>query len=205
MKILLNNFDLNEAIKKDQNIGFVPTMGSIHKGHVSLIKKSKKSCKRTLVSIFINPKQFNDKNDYKNYPKNIKKDLNILKKLKTDYVYLPKVKHIFNSKKRLNIKLLKKDKILCAKFRKGHFEGVLEVMDILTSLIKPKKIFMGEKDYQQLFLVKRFIEKKHKSKIIACKTIRDNNKVALSSRNSLLSKKQLKLASGIYKNLFKFK
>ena len=205
MKILLNNFDLNEAIKKDQNIGFVPTMGSIHKGHVSLIKKSKKSCKRTLVSIFINPKQFNDKNDYKNYPKNIKKDLNILKKLKTDYVYLPKVKHIFGSKKRLNIKLFKKDKILCAKFRKGHFEGVLEVMDILTSLIKPKKIFMGEKDYQQLFLVKRFIEKKHKSKIIACKTIRDNNKVALSSRNSLLTKNQLKVASKVYKNLFKFK
>ena len=205
MKILLNNFDLNEAIKKDQNIGFVPTMGSIHKGHESLIKKSKKSCKKTLVSIFINPKQFNDKNDYKNYPKNIKKDLIILKKLKTDYVYLPKIKDVFGYKKKLNIKLFKKDKILCAKFRKGHFEGVLEVMDRLTSLIRPKKIFMGEKDYQQLFLVKKFIEKKYKSEIIACKTIRDNNKVALSSRNSLLNKNQLKIAGEIYKILFKFK
>jgi len=98
-----------------------------------------------------------------------------------------------------------KDKILCAKFRKGHFEGVIDVMDRLTNIIKPKKIFMGEKDFQQLFLVKKYIENRYKSKIISCKTIRDNNKLALSSRNFLLNPYYLKIAGKLAKNLFSFK
>ena len=205
MKILLNNFDLNEALKKVENLGYVPTMGSIHKGHEFLIKQSKKGCKKTLVSIFINPKQFNNKTDYKNYPKNINKDLKILKKLKTDFVYIPKSKDVFNNTKQKDIKLDKKDKILCAKYRKGHFEGVLKVMDRLTNLIRPKKIFMGEKDYQQLYLVKKFIEKRYKSKIIACKTVRDRNNLALSSRNLLLTNKQKLLASKLTMKVMELK
>ena len=205
MKILLNNFDLNEALKKVENLGYVPTMGSIHKGHEFLIKQSKKGCKKTLVSIFINPKQFNNKTDYKNYPKNIKKDLKILKKLKTDFVYIPKSKDVFNNTKQKDIKLDKKDKILCAKYRKGHFEGVLKVMDRLTNLIRPKKIFMGEKDYQQLYLVKKFIEKRYKSKIIACKTVRDRNNLALSSRNLLLTNKQKLLAGKLTMKIMELK
>ena len=90
MKILLNNNDLNEALNNVTNLGFVPTMGSLHKGHISLIKKSSKKCNKTIVSIFVNPKQFNNKNDYKKYPRNTKKDLKILKKLKVDFVYMPK-------------------------------------------------------------------------------------------------------------------
>ena len=121
MKILLNNFDLNEALKKDHNIGFVPTMGSIHEGHVSLVKRSKKESKKTLVSIFINPKQFNNKKDYKNYPKNIKKDLRILKRLKVDFIYIPQIIDVFNKEKKQRYRLNKKDKILCAKYRPGHF------------------------------------------------------------------------------------
>ena len=190
MKILNNNNDLNEALKNESNLGFVPTMGSLHKGHISLIKSSKMNCNKTIVSIFINPTQFNKHNDYKNYPKNLKKDLSILKKLKIDFVYLPKKKHIYNFIRKKKIKLLNKEKILCAKFRKNHFEGVLDVMDRLTNQIKPKKIFMGQKDFQQLYLVKNFIEKKYHTKIISCKTIRDKNKVALSSRNLLLKKKK---------------
>ena len=205
MKILLNNFDLNEALKKVENLGYVPTMGSIHKGHEFLIKQSKRGSKKTLVSIFINPKQFNNKTDYKNYPKNINKDLKILKKLKTDFVYIPKSKDVFNNTKQKDIKLDKKDKILCAKYRKGHFEGVLKVMDRLTNLIKPKKIFMGEKDYQQLYLVKKFIEKRYKSKIIACKTVRDRNNLALSSRNLLLTNKQKLLASKLTMKVMELK
>jgi len=205
MKILLNNFDLNEALKKVENLGYVPTMGSIHKGHEFLIKQSKKRCKKTLVSIFINPKQFNNKTDYKNYPKNINKDLKILKKLKTDFVYIPKSKDVFNKAEQKDIKLEKKDRILCAKHRKGHFEGVLKVMDRLTNLIKPKKIFMGEKDYQQLYLVKKFIEKRYKSKIIACKTVRDRNNLALSSRNLLLTNKQKLLASKLTMKVMELK
>ena len=205
MKILIKNKDINEALKKVSNLGFVPTMGCLHKGHEYLIKQSKMKCNQTLVSIFINPTQFNNKKDYLSYPKNLKKDLNILKKLKIDYVYLPKVIDIFNYKKKLDIKLFKKDKILCAKFRKGHFEGVLEVMDSLTYLIKPKKIFMGEKDYQQLYLVKKFIEKRYKSKIIACKTVRDRNNLALSSRNLLLTNKQKLLAGKLTMKIMELK
>ena len=90
MKKLLNNNDLNEALYNVSNLGFVPTMGSLHKGHISLIKKSKNQCSKTLVSIYVNPTQFNNKNDYKNYPRKKKKDLSILKKLKVNFVYLPK-------------------------------------------------------------------------------------------------------------------
>ena len=132
-------------------LGFVPTMGSLHKGHISLIKKSKLICNKTIVSIFVNPTQFNNKSDYKKYPRNLKKDLKILKKLKVNFVYTPNKKQIYNSRNKIKIQLTKKDKILCAKYRKGHFEGVIDVMDSLTKIIKPKKIFMGEKDFQQLY------------------------------------------------------
>ena len=120
---------------------------------------------------------------------------------KVDYVYLPKFKDIYKDKKKSKITLQKKDKILCAKFRKGHFEGVLDVMNKLTKIVKPKKIFMGEKDFQQLYLVKKELGKKYKTKVIPCKTIRDKNNVALSSRNFLLNKSNLKVASNIYKKL----
>ena len=205
MKILLNNNDLNEALFGVSNLGFVPTMGSLHKGHISLIKKSLRECKKTIVSIFINPNQFNSKKDYKRYPRNYKNDLSILRKLKVNFVYMPKKAQVYNSKKLSKITISSKDKILCAKYRKGHFEGVIDVMDRLTKAIKPKKIFMGEKDYQQLYLVKKFIEKKYKSKIISCKTIRNINKLALSSRNLLLNKTELIKAEKLSKNLILYK
>jgi len=206
MKILLHNQSLNKELRHFNDIGFVPTMGGIHNGHISLIKRSKKLCKKTIVSIFVNPKQFNNKKDFKNYPNNIKKDISILKKIKgINYVYIPKFNDIYSSKRTSKIAINKKDKILCAKFRKGHFEGVLDVMDRLTDLIKPNKIFMGKKDFQQLFLVKNFIEKKYKTKVIGCKTIRNKNKLALSSRNCLLNKKDLNKAVKISKMLFLIK
>tara|TARA_Y100000591_G_scaffold97472_1_gene82661 strand:- start:277 stop:1086 length:810 start_codon:yes stop_codon:yes gene_type:complete len=204
MKILLNKDDLNEALQKVSNLGFVPTMGSLHKGHISLIKRSLKDCNKTLVSIFINPTQFNNKIDFKKYPRNYKKDLSILKKNRADFVFMPSIKEIYGSKKTSRIKFFEKDKILCAKYRKGHFEGVLDVMKRLTKIIKPNKIFMGEKDYQQLYLIKKYLSK-GKAKIIPCKTIRDKNKLAISSRNKLLDKKNLSKAGKIAHNLFLFK
>jgi len=206
MKILLNNTTLFESLRPFNDLGFVPTMGGIHKGHLSLINKSNKLCKKTIVSIFVNPKQFNNKKDLKSYPQNIKKDLKILKKSKkVDFVYLPKFKDIYKDKKKSKITLQKKDKILCAKFRKGHFEGVLDVMNKLTKIINPQKIFMGEKDFQQLYLVKKELEKKYKTKVIPCKTIRDRNNVALSSRNFLLNKSNLIIAAKIYEKLVSIK
>ena len=201
MKILLNNNDLNEALYGVSNLGFVPTMGSLHKGHISLINKSNQQCSKTLVSIFVNPTQFNNKEDYNNYPRNNKKDLSILRKLKVNFVYLPKIQDIYSLKRKLKIKLNKEDKILCAKYRKGHFEGVIDVMDRLVKMIKPKKIFMGEKDYQQFHLVKKYIEKKYRSKIIICKTIRNLKKLALSSRNILLNNNEINRAEKLAQNL----
>ncbi len=205
MKILLNNNDLNEALNKVSNLGFVPTMGSLHEGHISLIRKSKIKAKKTIVSIFINPKQFNNKKDFERYPKNHKKDLSILKNLNVNYLYLPKTNQIYDSKRVKKIQIKKKDKILCAKYRKGHFEGVLDVMDRLIKKIRPKFIFMGIKDYQQLHLVKNFVEKRYRCKIVPCKTIRNSNQLALSSRNLLLSKKGKFKAEKLIKNLIKFK
>ena len=205
MKILLNKTSLTKSLRHFSDLGFVPTMGSIHKGHLSLIKRSNQICDKTVVSIFVNPKQFNNKKDFKTYPKNIKKDLKILNQIKVDFVYIPKFKDIFTDIKRPKIKLNKNDKILCAKFREGHFEGVLDVMDRLTNIVKPKKIFMGNKDFQQLFLVKKYLKKRYNTDVIGCKTIREKNKVALSSRNYLLSRNNVILASEIIKKLINVK
>ena len=205
MKILLNKDDLNEALHKVPKLGFIPTMGSIHKGHISLIERSKKECDKTIVSIFVNPNQFNNKKDFKRYPRNSKKDLSILKKLKVNFVYLPTKKDVYKSKRKSKIILNKKDQILCAQYRKGHFEGVIDVMDRLTNLIKPKKIYMGQKDLQQLNLVKSYIENKYKSEIVSCKTIRDLNGLALSSRNLLLNNKEITKARYIAKKLITIK
>jgi len=205
MKILKKISDLKKAINQVTNIGFVPTMGGLHLGHISLIKESQKKCNKTLISIYVNPKQFNNKKDFKNYPRKIKTDINILKKLKVDFLFLPNTKEIYKKKRIKKIFLSNKDKILCAKNRKGHFEGVLDIIDRLVKLIKPKNLFLGEKDYQQCFLIKKFIEKKYKTKIIICKTIRNKNYVALSTRNYLLSKKSINKASIISLKLKKFK
>ena len=204
MKILKNVFELNKAVKNYKNVGFVPTMGGIHKGHVSLIKISQKNNKETIVSIFVNPTQFNQKKDFKNYPRNIKNDISILTKLKVDYLFLPDVNEIYK-KKMKNFKLKKTDKILCAKYRKGHFEGVLNVMNRLLSIVKSKQVYMGKKDFQQYVFIKRILGKKYKINIVSCPTIRENNKIALSTRNKLLKKSDIKSASKIAIKLDKLK
>ena len=195
---------LNKEVNFKANIGFVPTMGALHKGHISLIKSSKNKCKKTLVSIFINPLQFNKKKDLKKYPKNLNKDLKILKKLRVDYLFIPKVNEVYKGKKNTKIKLNKKDKILCAKYRPGHFEGVLAVINQFLLNFKPKAIFLGEKDYQQIILIKKFVKKKFKTKIIKCKTVRSNNLLPYSSRNVLLSKKDIKKASFVSNTIYNY-
>ena len=205
MKLLRRIIDLNKAIIDISDLGFIPTMGGLHNGHISLINISKNKCKKTLVSLFVNPTQFNNKNDYKTYPRNLYKDLKILKKLKVDFVFLPTINEIYENKNLVKFRLNKSQKILCAKYRKGHFEGVLDIMNRFINLISPKKVFMGEKDFQQFFLVKHFIEKKYKTNIQHCKTIRNKDNVALSSRNNLLNLSQLKKAGFIANEIIKFK
>ena len=183
---------LNKEVNFKADIGFVPTMGALHQGHVSLIKKSQKKSKKTLVSIFVNPAQFNNKKDYKKYPKNIQKDLKLLKNLKVDYVLIPTVKDVYGNKSKKKFKISKSNKILCAKYRPGHFEGVLGVINQFIKKLEINKIFLGEKDYQQFILIREFLKKNSNVKTILCKTIRMKNGLAYSSRNGLLNRSSIK-------------
>ena len=206
MKIFKDRHSLQKEIFKEKGISFVPTMGGLHSGHLSLIKKSKKYRYKTLVSIFVNPKQFNKIKDYKSYPRNFKKDIKKLKNLKVHYLYIPSYNDIYGFKTLKKIHINKISKYLCGKYRKGHFEGVLNVVNRFLEIIKPKNLFLGKKDYQQLFLIKKhIIKRKINTKIIECNTVREKNGVACSTRNSKLSKKQLIIASNIYHYLFNLK
>ena len=199
MKIIKNKNKLIELIDKEKNLGFVPTMGAIHLGHVSLIKKAVKECEKTIVSIFVNRPQFNKKSDFLNYPKSLKKDISILKKNKVNYLYLPKFKEVYSNGYNKNIKISPFKKKLCGKFRPGHFESVVDVIDRFIKIIKPRRIYFGNKDMQQLKIVEEFIKRNSiKTKVIGCKTIREKNGIALSSRNLLLTKKEKIIASKVY-------
>jgi len=206
MKIIYNKNRLIKLIHNEKNLGFVPTMGAIHEGHISLIKKSKIQCNKTIVTIFINKPQFNRKSDFNNYPRKINKDINMLKKAKVNFLYLPKQKEIYSTSPKKNIKISYFGKKLCGKHRKGHFVAIIDVVDRFLNIIKPKKIFLGKKDMQQLKIIEDFLKKKHKNvSIVECKTIREKNGVAMSSRNSLLNYTQKKIASKIYYFLLKNK
>ena len=183
---------LNKYLERKKNIGFVPTMGSLHKGHLSLIKEAKKTTNQVLVSIFVNPTQFNQKDDFNTYPRNLKKDIHMLKKINVNYLLIPEFDDIYKSKNDEKIKILKKDNILCAKYRIGHFEGVLAVINQFLKRIKVKSIYLGEKDYQQYYLIKKFVKKNFKTSVVICKTLRDKYYFPYSSRNKLLTKDQIK-------------
>ena len=204
MRIFKSINKLHNDVNFKANIGFVPTMGSLHKGHISLIESARKRCEKVLVSIFVNPSQFNKKKDFRNYPKDILSDIKILKRLNVDYLFIPKTKDIYKSKKYMKIKIPLKDKVLCAKFRKGHFEGVLAVMNQLLKLIKAKYLFLGLKDFQQLYLIKKFIKNKYYIKVVPVKTVRFKNSLAYSSRNKLLSSKDIDIACKIAKRIYSF-
>ena len=202
MKIFKSKLELKKEILNIRNLSFVPTMGGLHKGHISLIKRSKKYQTKTLVSIFVNPKQFNDKKEFFSYPHNLQKDLILLKRLKVDIVFIPSFKDIFSFKTRKKIFLSKDSQKLCGKKRKGHFEGVLNIVNRYLEIVQPKFIFLGNKDFQQLHLITLHIfKRKINTKVISCKTIRENNGVPSSTRNEKLSYKQLQIASIVYKYL----
>jgi len=199
MKIIFNKQRLLQFIHNEKNLGFVPTMGAIHDGHKSLIKKAIKETDKIIVSIFVNKPQFNKSSDYKKYPRSINKDISILKKLDVDYLYIPKAKEIYPDGVNNKIKVNKFSKQLCGKFRKGHFEAIADVVDRFIKIINPKRIYFGEKDMQQLKLIEDFAKKNHKKvKVIACKTIREKNGIAYSSRNLLLTSNEKNKASKIY-------
>ena len=203
MKIFKNKLILQKEISKDNCLSFVPTMGGLHKGHLSLIKKAKKYKCKICVSIFINPTQFNKKIDFNNYPRNLKSDIKKLKKLNVNYLYLPTYADIYSFKTKRKIHVDKFSKQLCGKYRKGHFKGVLNVVNRFLEIINPKYIFLGIKDLQQLILIDSHIKKYNiNTQVIECKTIREKNGVACSTRNLNLNSKESTIASNIFRYLF---
>ena len=200
MKIITNKKQLAKFVLMQKNLGFVPTMGAIHIGHISLIKKSIKQSDKTIVTIFVNKPQFNERNDFLKYPRTLNKDISILAKLKVDYLYLPSKNQIYPDGPNKNIKINAFEKRLCGKYRPGHFKAVVDVIDRFIKIIRPAKIYLGEKDMQQLKIIDHFVKKNHSNvKIIGCKTIREKNGMPCSSRNFLLTVNEKKIASMIYK------
>ena len=184
-------------------VGFVPTMGALHAGHVSLIKSSKKNCNKTLVSIYINPSQFSQEEDLGSYPKTIKEDLKILKGLNVDAVFLPSDNEIYPEDKPDNFtyenSLFKK---LEGKSRPHFFYGVTKVVSRLFNIVSPTHTFFGEKDAQQSRIINQMIKDlNYNIHFISCPTVRSENGLALSSRNNYLSHSEQKQASVVYRGL----
>ena len=148
------------TIRKNKSIGFVPTMGALHEGHIALIKNSKQESDITVCSIFINPTQFNNNTDFINYPKNTDKDLSLLKKNNCDIVYIPKVEDLYiKSEEPKTYDFNGLETVMEGKHRPGHFNGVATIVEKLFNIIKPEKAFFGEKDLQQLQIVKKLVKK----------------------------------------------
>ena len=195
LKKFLENPDIN------QKIGFVPTMGALHLGHLKLIEKSKKENLFTVVSIFVNPKQFNNKEDFNKYPITINEDIELLKSINCDLLYIPTYEEIYpNGLTNIEIPLHDLDKVFEGEKRPGHFAGVAAVVHRLFSLVEPHKAFFGLKDFQQCLVIKNLRDQYFKKiKLKFCPTIREKSGLAMSSRNKRLSKEGLKVASNIYK------
>ena len=195
---------VNDAILLNKTIGLVPTMGSLHQGHISLIKKAKKDNDIVWVSIFVNPTQFNSSDDLIKYPKNLKKDAELIEKISGKIeIFSPNEIEIYDGTPKLKVYDFEKlDQELEGKFRKNHFNGVATIVSKLLNLFKPSNVYFGEKDYQQTQIIKKliFLEKIN-VKMIICPTIREKNGLALSSRNNLLSNSERADSSIIYNSL----
>ena len=204
MKIIRKTDELENILHsvKDsrKSIGLVLTMGNIHNGHLSLIKKAQTDNDFVIATIFINPTQFNNKKDYNSYPQTFENDVEKLKSLNCDLLYLPEVTDIYPKGLIREKSITKYRDILCDKFRPGHFDGVTTVVDTFFNIIKPNNSYFGEKDFQQVKYINELVKiKNHKINVISCLSVRDNLGMSLSSRNSKLNKDQLE----IFKNLAK--
>ena len=211
MKIIKDISSLQENLKlyKDRmyTVGFIPTMGSLHKGHLSLIEQSIQENNRTICSIYINPTQFNNNSDLQKYPKNHIEDLDILQKTGCDVVFLPSNHEMYgNAMRRDNYKIGGVLSVLEGEKRPGHFSGVLTIVNKLFKLIQPNIAYFGEKDFQQLWIIRQnTINQEMAIEIKSCKTIRNAYGLALSSRNQHLSITEELAARNIFKSLTFFK
>ena len=198
MKILENKTEihafLKEIKKKGKKIGLIPTMGSIHKGHLSLIKRCKQLNFFSLVTIFVNPTQFEDFKDYDTYPRDHSKDKKSLENMGTDLLFYPKTKDLYPESIKSQKTIYEYRDILCDIYRPGHFDGVTTVINSLFNLIRPDHVFFGEKDFQQLQIMKKLIEYNHSSIMMhSCPSVRMVNGMSYSSRYKKFSISQKKI------------
>ena len=199
----LVNFVLTNK-KNHQNIGFVPTMGALHAGHLSLIEEAGKATDLVVCSIFVNPTQFNDPKDFEKYPITIDQDIYLLEKAGCSVLFLPSVTEMYpngiNGVKKYELGFL--ETILDGKYRPGHFQGVCQIMDRLLQIVQPDKLFMGQKDYQQCMVLKELINNQFPSvQFTMCSTQREIDGLAMSSRNVRLKEENRKIAVKIFEIL----
>ncbi len=204
MQIIRTANEMTSLLEANQSVGFVPTMGALHEGHLALIKKSRSKNSCVVCSIFVNPAQFNDKADFEKYPNDLQKDIQVLSEAQVDYLFLPTVEEVYPSwypTKEYALGLL--DSKWEAAFRPGHFQGVCKVMDRLLDIVPTNDLWMGQKDFQQCLVVQRLLELTHRDKVrfqmIA--TVRNAGGLALSSRNQRLSEQGKINAQALYESL----
>ena len=203
MKVFKDKLALSAYLSDKINIGFVPTMGALHSGHVSLIKLSVQQCNITVCSIFVNPAQFNDKNDLLNYPRTTEKDLLLLEQAGCNVVFIPEVEEIYP----FNLPMQHYDfgiieHVMEGEHRPGHFNGMANVVQRLFDIVKPDFAFFGEKDFQQLCVVKLLVKLLNLPiTIVPGKIIRESDGLAMSSRNMLLTNNERAEAVGIFNTL----
>mgnify|MGYP000321140135 FL=1 len=208
MIIFKEQKELKKHLTKLNNriIGFVPTMGALHKGHMSLIKKSTKSCNITICSIYVNPTQFNNTDDLLKYPRTMKDDIKILQENKCDILYCPEDNDLYKvNEKCIEYRFNGIELYLEGKYRPSHFNGVATVVEKLLNIVNPQMVFFGEKDLQQLMIIKELVKQNNIStRVIGCPIIREKNGLAKSSRNQHLSKTDRESCGIIYKQLLLF-
>ncbi|MCF6184247.1 MAG: pantoate--beta-alanine ligase [Bacteroidales bacterium] len=190
-----------------KTVGFVPTMGALHEGHLSLIKCSNKDNNFTVVSIFVNPAQFNNSEDLKNYPRNEERDFDLLLKASCDIVFVPDVNEMYPETDNRVFEFNGLDRLMEGKYRKGHFNGVAQIVSKLFQIIKPDNAYFGRKDFQQAAIIKSMNKNYLKDlniKIVTCDIIREKDGLAMSSRNQLLNESERKSAVRIYQTINKY-
>lgn len=191
-----------KTIPSEKSIGFVPTMGALHQGHVSLLRKSKNENDLTVLSIFVNPTQFNQLQDFENYPKTLEQDIKIATEEKIDVLFLPETKEMYADNYRLKVVENDFSYSLCGANRPHHFNGVLTIVLKLFNITKADRSYFGEKDYQQLSLIKDMVNYFFLPiTIVSCPTIRESSGLAMSSRNKRLSPSELEKSSVIFQSI----
>lgn len=204
METITNSEELRRALgsRNRSGIGFVPTMGALHAGHRSLVERARRECATVVVSVFVNPTQFNDKTDLKNYPRTPEADLRLLEEVGADYVFMPSVEEVYPELDTRTFDFGMIDKVMEGATRPGHFNGVAQVVSRLFDLVKPAKAYFGEKDFQQIAVIREMVRQlRIPVEIIPCPIVRGEDGLALSSRNTLLDTDHRTAAPYIYKVL----